>query len=57
MSLVEDAAQVAELQAMQTFGLELSVTSVSARVMHVARLPCELELRQPAWQPHTRDVG
>ena len=57
MSLVEDAAQVAELQAMQTFGLELSVTSVSARVMHVARLPCELELRQPAWQPYTRDVG
>ena len=74
MSLVEDAAQVAELQAMQKCGLDpgaitddakssadgqLSVSRVrdSARVMRVARLPSELELRQPASQPSTRDVG
>ena len=57
MSLVEDAEQVAELQAMQNCGLDpeplqmssadgqLSVTRVrdSARVMRVVRLPCELE--------------
>ena len=104
MSLVEDAAQIAELQAMQNGGLDseplqmmlrptpslprrkktavaakkkerselrgelkkrkssadeqLSVTRVrdSARVMRVARSPCELELRQSALQSSTRDV-
>ena len=73
MSLVEDAAQVAELQAMQNCGLDPEPLQMmqsrvqtgssafirvrdSAPVMRVARLPCELELRQPASQPSTRDV-